>query len=162
MIDRPKHHLAVMATKVRQLVVRVEVKNGNDVSIHCRKHTPSVAKLNLAALLDRNFVACPHVVHQEIHQAELVGEAHDQMQSGRMHCKAKRLLLETFPKIQSLLHNVPHAYSAVHSAGGDKGLPDAGIQPRDATGVEAGSVKQRYNRLDIAILHVLADNLYLE
>lgn len=69
-------HLAVVATKIRNLVVSVEVKNCYDISVHCCEQVSSIAELDFSALLDGNFMASPDVIHQEVHQPKLVGEAH--------------------------------------------------------------------------------------
>lgn len=74
-----KKYLAVVSAKISELVVRVKVKHSDDVSIHRCEHAPSVAELDLPALLDGNLMARPHVIHQQVHHTDFVRKADYEM-----------------------------------------------------------------------------------
>ena len=60
------------------------------VSAHGREVLPAVAEADLAAGLDGDVLIGLHVLHQQVHQTQLVREADDEVEAGRVEPQSRR------------------------------------------------------------------------
>mmetsp|Transcript_30134 Transcript_30134/g.74777 ORF Transcript_30134/g.74777 Transcript_30134/m.74777 type:complete len:573 (-) Transcript_30134:780-2498(-) len=129
-------HLAVVPAQVAHVLARVHVVDLDHVAVHGGEVVPAVAEHALLALLDAELFVRPDVVHQQVHQPQLVREPHQHMQAAGVERDGVRLLGEELHELAGLLVVVPDAHALVGGARGHQRLAHAHVHARDALGVE--------------------------
>jgi hypothetical protein len=69
-------HLSIVAPQVAHVLACVRGVDLDRVRVHGGEVVPPVAEAHLPARLDVDLLERPDVVHEQVHQAELIGKAH--------------------------------------------------------------------------------------
>ena len=97
---------------------------------------PARREAALAAHLDRELLVRSDVVHEQVHQAQLVREAREHVQAGRVERDRVHLLGEHLGDVRRLVHVVPHAHAPVDAARGHERLAHRAVEAGDHAVVE--------------------------
>mmetsp|Transcript_127451 Transcript_127451/g.360643 ORF Transcript_127451/g.360643 Transcript_127451/m.360643 type:complete len:789 (+) Transcript_127451:685-3051(+) len=129
-------HLRLVPPQVAHHLAGVGLVDLDRVGVHGREELPAVAEAALAARLDGDLLVGAHVLHEEVHEPELVGEAHDEVEPARVEGDAEGLLAEELAELLGLVVVVPDPHRLVGAARNDQLLPHADVQAQDRPGVE--------------------------
>ena len=103
------------------------------VGIHRSEILATIAEATFPTLLDGNVLVGLHVLHQEIHETQLVRLADNQMEPRGVKGDAVGLLVEPLAQGARLLDVVPDPGRLVNSTGHYQGLPDTNIHAQNGT-----------------------------
>eukprot|EP00962_Isochrysis_galbana_P034485 scaffold11690_cov108-Isochrysis_galbana.AAC.5 len=138
-----------MAAQVADVLAGVRRVDLDGVAINRGEVLPPGGEAALAAGLDGKLLIRSDVVHEQVHQPELVRKAGEHVQPRRVEGDREALLGETLGDISAHVGVVPDAHTPVERAGGDERLADAGVQPSDRLAVE-----RLRQQLEVHLVHL--------
>mmetsp|Transcript_38183 Transcript_38183/g.117963 ORF Transcript_38183/g.117963 Transcript_38183/m.117963 type:complete len:539 (-) Transcript_38183:121-1737(-) len=128
--------LAAVPAEVAEQLARVRVVYVDDRRVHRGEELPAVAEAALAARADREGAELADVVPVDVHEPQLVREAEQQVQAGRVDRHGEHLGAEVLRDFGRVGHVVPEDHVAVLAARDKERLADAHVETGDRSGVE--------------------------
>ena len=133
--DRP--HLAVVAAEVAVRLARVRRVDLDRVAVDGGEPVAAGREAALGAPFDRKLLVRPDVVHQQIHQPQLVAEPTQHVEPRRVERDRAALLREDLAQVGAPVDVVPDPDRAVGAARRNERLADARVEARHLRRVEA-------------------------
>mmetsp|Transcript_49926 Transcript_49926/g.79724 ORF Transcript_49926/g.79724 Transcript_49926/m.79724 type:complete len:220 (+) Transcript_49926:637-1296(+) len=125
-----------MASQIADHFAGVGLVDLDGVGVHGRKELAAMAEAHLSASLDGDLLVGPEVLHEEIHQPQLIGKAHDQMEAAGVEGYGEGFLVEDLAQFLRPIHEIPDSHRLVGAAGHHQWFSDTNVQAKDGPRVE--------------------------